>query len=86
MGAAGCDLLEEELAVVALAAEASVVIGERDDDRVDLVGLDETSQLVEREHGPRYSDGTAWCESIMSAITWRMNSSASAVMPPMTLP
>jgi hypothetical protein len=44
-------LLDEELGVQALAEQASLHVGERDDDRVDLPGRHELLQLRERQHG-----------------------------------
>ena len=43
-------LLDEEVRLHALAHQASLHVGERDDDGVDLAGLDLLFQFVEREH------------------------------------
>ena len=43
-------LLDEELGVEALPHQASLHVGERDDDGVDLAALDERTQFLERQH------------------------------------
>ena len=42
--------VDEEAGVEALAVQAPVVVGEGEDDRIDLAGLGTGAQFVEREH------------------------------------
>ena len=51
--AGGGDLVEEQPGVVALADEPAVVIGETDDDRVDVASGDEVDQGLQGGHEPR---------------------------------
>ena len=44
------DLVDEELRVQALAEQAALHVGERDDDRVDLTALDLMPEVVEGQH------------------------------------
>jgi hypothetical protein len=55
-------LLQEELRMQAFAEEASLHVGERDDDRVDRAALHLVTQLVQREHG---------CESYHGGLVTR---------------
>ena len=50
-GVPGVHLLDEELGMEALAEQASLHVGERDDDRVDLAGGDEILELGVGQHG-----------------------------------
>jgi hypothetical protein len=50
-GVLGVHLVEEEVAMQALAEQASLHVGECDHDRVDLAGGDKILELGVRQHG-----------------------------------